>query len=621
MQGDRDRLLAQYDTLRRRQSAVIASLLEFLPRLDGLPATVIEQLRDALLHADHPFLIVLLGPFGAGKSSIINAVTGRKDLMPVGVTPTTDHISILRYGDQEETLENDAGVTSVFYPAPLLQKVSLVDTPGLESVFRGHEDITRNFLHRADIVFLVMLATQALTAQNLKYLQQLKRYGTRVIVLVNQIDLLTEDELRTVLEFVREECRVEMESEPEIWTISARSGLEAWRAGALDEQAWRASGMQRIVDYVDGQLGDEELLRQKLRTSLQITRNALREAEEILKSNQASTLHCGNIAANIEEQLLAQRRDQEAAIERIAVNVSDFMVDAGERVNVALRRLYAAGRAPDLLRRGFLELIGLGGLTRRGGRTYVERQFADQRLLSPMSELTAISDLAGPRLEGQDIQDLDDLVGYARRELESLPPGIQQKMIGDLALPQNYDRRVLDDLPARLDALVREANWPDVEVLDRHLRNTGLYLVVFEVLLLVAAIFLAQVLKAEPEILALLLLTPVIALVGLLFLPLRGQAVAATQDARLLILREHYIDLLREVTRQQLERSMQFRRDAVAPLLRLVRAQTQLHQTQRARLQDATRELDSIEADLPSLGAEGLLRKARQVVGREDGSP
>ena len=105
MQEDRDRLMAQYDALRRRQSAVVSSLLEFLPRLDGLPATVIEQLRDALLHADHPFLIVLLGPFGAGKSSIINALTGRKDLMPVGVTPTTDHISILRYGEQEETLE------------------------------------------------------------------------------------------------------------------------------------------------------------------------------------------------------------------------------------------------------------------------------------------------------------------------------------------------------------------------------------------------------------------------------------------------------------------------------------------------------------------------------------
>ncbi len=619
MQEDSDRPMSQYEVLRRRQSAVISSLLEFLPRLDDLPAEVIDQLRDALLHADHPYLAVLLGPFGAGKSSIINALTGRLDLMPVGVTPTTDHISILRYGEQEETLETDAGVTSVFFPSPLLQKVSFVDTPGLESVFRGHEEITRRFLHRADIVFLVMLATQALTAKNLEYLQQLKRYGTRVKVIVNQIDLLSEEELRTVLNFVREECRVEMESEPEIWPLSARMGQDAWRAGALDDQAWRASGMQRIVSYVDVQLGDEDRLRQKLRTSLQITGNVLRQAEDVLRSNQAATMNCENIAANIEEQLLAQRRDQEAALERIVADVDDFMGDAGARVHEALRELYAAGRAPDLLRRGFLELIGLGGLTRRGGQSYVERQFAGEHLLSPLSELKAISGRAGPHMEGQDIQDMDDLVTYARRELESLPPGIQQKMIGDLSLPQEYDRRTLDVLPARLDSLLQEADWPDVEVLDRHLRNTGLYLVVFEILLLVMAFFLSQVFKAESEFLFLLLLVPLIALGGLLLLPLRGQAIAAAQDARLLALREQYTDLLREVTRQQLERGMQLRRDAVAPLMRLVSAQAQLHHAQRTRLQDARRELDAIEADLPSLGTEGLLNKARQFVGSEDG--
>jgi len=34
--------------------------------------------------------------------------------------------------------------------------------------------VTRRFLHRADVVLLVMLATQVLTAGNLEYLQQLK---------------------------------------------------------------------------------------------------------------------------------------------------------------------------------------------------------------------------------------------------------------------------------------------------------------------------------------------------------------------------------------------------------------------------------------------------------------
>ena len=616
---DANGLIAAYDTMRRRQSAVIAALLELLPRLDELPPGTGDQLRDALLHADHPFLIVFLGPFSAGKSSIINALMGRGDLMPVGVTPTTDHISILRYGEQQESLESDAGVTSVFYPSPLLRKVSFVDTPGLESVFRGHEEITLRFLHRADIVFLVMLATQAMSAQNLANLQQLKHFGTRVIVLVNQIDLLSEDEARSVLDFVREESRAQLESEAEVWPLSARVGQEAWRAGTLDEAAWRASGMQRIVNYVDMQLGDVARLRQKLRTPMQITRNVLRVAEETLQANQAATARCENISANIEEQLLAQRRDQELALERIIAEVDACLDEAGATVRAALRDLFSVGRAPNLFGRGLLELIGLGGLTRRdGGRSYVERVFAESQVRAPLVDLPAISARTGPRLEGQDMQDLDDLVAYARNEQESLPQAIQDKMIGELRLPQTYDRRALDALPAQLETTITSSRWPNTEAFDRYLRNTGLYLVVYEIMLLVIGFFLSQVLSTMSDLLYLLLALPLLAVAGLVLLPLRGRALAAEQDRQLVTLRESYCAALREAGLQQVERGMQLRRDAVAPLTRLVTAQTQLHRAQRTRLQDAARELDAIEAELPTLGATGLLQRARQIAGGDD---
>ena len=75
---------------------------------------------------------------------------------------------------------------------------------------------------------------------------------------------------------------------------------------------------------------------------------------------------------------------------------------------------------------------------------------------------------------------------------------------------------------------------------------------------------------------------------------------------------------LRETGLQQVERGMQLRRDAVAPLTRLVTAQSQLHRAQRTRLQDAARELDAIEAELPTLGATGLLQRARQIAGGDD---
>ncbi len=118
------RLATEYETLRRREYELITSLLDVLPRVDNLPEPQLIQMRDALFHADNPYLMVFVGPFSSGKSSIINALMGKSDLMPVGVTPTTDHISILRWGEEPDRITSGTEVESVFYPSSMLRKVS-----------------------------------------------------------------------------------------------------------------------------------------------------------------------------------------------------------------------------------------------------------------------------------------------------------------------------------------------------------------------------------------------------------------------------------------------------------------------------------------------------------------
>ena len=196
------KLLGHYDTIRRAENEQITGLLDVLERVDSLPDPQMEQVRDALFHTNHPFLMVMVGPFSSGKSSIINALLGER-VMEVGPIPTTDHITILRHGPDIQRTRTGEGET-VFHPSPLLRNLSLVDTPGLESVFRTHEELTRRFLHRADLVMLVMLATQVLTARNLEYLQELKGYGKRVIIVVNQVDVLEPESVEVVVATVRE---------------------------------------------------------------------------------------------------------------------------------------------------------------------------------------------------------------------------------------------------------------------------------------------------------------------------------------------------------------------------------------------------------------------------------
>ena len=244
--NEKPSLLTRYENLRRKEFEALSAFLDTLGKVDGLPAEHMGQARDALFHADHPYLIVLIGPFNTGKSTLINALIG-EPVLPTGATPTTSKIVILRHGPASQQL-GGGEVDSVFHPSALLERVSLVDTPGLDSVFKGHDEMTRRFLHRADLVLMVMLATQAMSASNVANLAALRDYGKRVIVVVNQIDLLEPDDQQRIRDFVAEQGRAALGTTPDVWMLSAEWAMQAGRGPDRDEALWAKSGFAQVED-------------------------------------------------------------------------------------------------------------------------------------------------------------------------------------------------------------------------------------------------------------------------------------------------------------------------------------------------------------------------------------
>ncbi|MFO7322401.1 MAG: dynamin family protein [Chloroflexota bacterium] len=601
-----------YEALRRREYELITDLLEVLPKIDTLDQERVAQVRDALFHADHPYLMVFVGPFSSGKSSLINVLLGETDLLPVGPTPTTDRISILRWGEEAGRMRS-GDVDTVFHPSPLLKKVSFVDTPGLESIFKEHEETTRKFLHRSDTVLLVMLATQAMTQRNLEYLRMLREYGKHIIVIINQADLLTPEEAETVRNYVLEQSQEQLGFKPDVWLVSARRGLEA-RAGAeLDEELWRQSGLYKIEEYVDEQLSDVTRLRHKLQTPLQITQRVHQAALDAVRANQAALDHYQKIADNIDQQLQAQRREQERTVREINDEVSSKFGEAAMRGSEAIRDMFRLSRALGSTARGALELIGLGGLARRSqGGSYTRTAFEARRAFEPINALPLVSGKLGPRLEGRDVQDFDDLVKYARREIDSLPPSIQEKLIGTVQAPVQYDRSHLLNAREALEEIENEARVFEVEQLERTVRNTLLYLAAWEAIaiVLIALLFGSweAVAAAEPTTpVVLLMLLLAFALLGFLILPLRGRMLEHAYTNRMLKLQARYIETLTKAADEQIEYSMGLRRQVVQPLTRLVEAQTQIQTDQLNRLQKAQQEMAKIEADLATLGRKRLV--------------
>ena len=605
--------MTEYEGIRRREYEMITDLLEVLPRIESITEGNVAQVRDAMFHADYPYLGVFVGPFSSGKSSIINALLGEKDLLRVGPTPTTDRVTLLRWGEGTEDMKSAGEVDTVFHPSPLLKRVSFVDTPGLESIFRDHEDATQRFLHRSDTVFMVMLATQAMSAKNLESLKRLKDYGKNIIILVNQSDLLSEDEVKSVQEYVADQSRAKLGYKPDVWMVSALKGIQANQGETRDEKLWRESGLNQLENYIEKQLGDVKRMRQKLQTPLQITQNATQSAIETVRTNQKTFDKYATIADNVQSQLDSHQRAQNKVVRDAKEEVSARFGDAAMRGSDAIRELFSFSRAFGQLGRGTLELFRLGSLIKPKGSTTMRVAFERHKALEPLDSLPRYVDELAGRLEGRDLKDIDDLVVYCQQQVAELPSGMQEKVIGNLRGPQNYDRSPLLSVRDELEGVEEEARTLEIENLDDVLRNTVIYLAVYEIIMLVFAVVVFGLLFNDPTgaVAAAALVVLGLMLMGLAFIPLRGRMIENHYTARMLALQSRYLEVLSKGAEAQISHGMKLRDDATIPLTRLIEGQTQAQASQLDKLQAIQQEMNSIESALADLGKRGLLTGLR----------
>ncbi|MGB7340777.1 MAG: dynamin family protein [Phototrophicaceae bacterium] len=603
------KLIQDYEAIRQREYQLITDMLEILPRIDNMDEQRIGQVRDALFHADHPYLMVLVGPFSSGKSSIINALLGEEDFLKIGPVPTTDRISILRWGEDARNMGTAGDVDTVFYPSPLLRKVSFVDTPGLESIFKDHEETTRQFLHRADVVLLVMLATQAMTQRNLEYMQTFKEYGKKVIIVISQADLIDDSERETVKQYVTNQSKDKLGFEPVIWFVSAKKGFEARQGDELDKTLWKESGLNQVEDYINKQLGDADRLRQKLQTPLQIVQTVHDGALHAVRSNQSTFDRYRNISENITQQLLSQKNQQERVVRAVNQEVEARFRQTGERSADAILEIFQFSRALSSLGRGMMELFGLARLLRRDNTpTFMQGVFNRYNVFEPIDEIPSEAGKLAPRLEGQDMQDLDDLVKYGNKEVSNLPADIREKVIGTIQAPATYDRSFLQDIRDDLDAIEREAQTVETEKLESVRRNTLVYLAIWElfmVILIIALMYGWNFVDSATDIplatISLLILLSA-ALLGFAVLPLRGRIIHTQYVNRLLKLQARYTEILTKAADKQIEYGMQLRRETINPLTRLVEAQARTQDEQLERLNSNAKDISKLEEALNALG-------------------
>ncbi|XP_055850262.1 histone acetyltransferase KAT6A [Episyrphus balteatus] len=172
-------------------------------------------------------MVLFMGPWSGGKSSIINYLTGNEytpNSLRTGAEPSPAYFNILTWGNETEVLDGtqlaadytfsglqkfgeglEERLRGLKLPSKLLEKVNIVEIPGILEVRKQvsrlfpFNDACQWFIDRADIIFLVYdPAKLDVGPETEAILDQLKgrEYQTRIVL--NKADTVKPEELLRV---------------------------------------------------------------------------------------------------------------------------------------------------------------------------------------------------------------------------------------------------------------------------------------------------------------------------------------------------------------------------------------------------------------------------------------
>ena len=377
-----------YDERKSNVLAVLKQSIEYYVKLND--DVKVSSLTDLALAVENgTFSIVVVGQFSAGKSTFLNALMGEKYL-PSFNSETTATINFLRsvkkspsgeplikinYKDgavdtnDKVTLENIEKYVStkgdgvakkilsveVFLDSPYLNDgVSLVDSPGLNGLLEGHEQITNEQIDRSHAAIFMFNASQPGSKSDFEKLKMLTDKCDSVLIVLNQKDRINpnEETVDEVVQNVKNNYAKYFNTNvlPEIYAVSSyqalvarskrklsyqnRSDFDATERERLLEDSDIETFEGRLIKYLtQGEKAQKELLSpvEKVRSFLNETEASLTmQIEELGKKVDSDDLKLQINALKDELSGLTEKLNRSRS--DIRSKVSDILRNAENKI-------------------------------------------------------------------------------------------------------------------------------------------------------------------------------------------------------------------------------------------------------------------------------------------------
>ena len=563
-------LNSDQDELLKQTRSTLGRLRELLAQTEATPSDR-KALVDSIGQLDELFLLVVTGEFNSGKSAFINALLG-ETLQKEGVTPTTDQIYWLKYGEKSEKIAGERGIWIQRSPAELLRKISIVDTPGTNAIMREHEALTANFIPRSDLVLFITSADRPFTESERYFLAQIQEWGKKIVLIVNKIDILTsEDDVQQVVDFVTTASQKLIGASPVIFAVSTRLAQKKDAGGRFGP----------LETYIKDTLDDDSRFRLKLLNPLgvggRIVSQQLGEVRAHLKVLQDDN----SLLDDVQRQMIYYDEDMQRNFKARLGEIDNLLYEMEKRGNNFLDDRIRLVRIPELLRSKQLEADFEKEVVDKTPEQIEERvsELVDWLVEQDLRQWTAVSNHLTERSAEHDGR----IVGESGPK-EGTMAYDRQRLIESIG---KATKRTVEtfDKEKEAEELAQSAR---AAVVNTGLAGIGLGLGV------------AVVIAAHT---ALLDFTGVFAgltaaALGLLILPSRKRKAKQEFAAKLEDLRTSLVSSLTQQFEREMRRSTQRIEDTIAPFTRFVRAEEEKLSNQRDQLVELDTQINGLQSIL-----------------------
>ena len=435
---------------------------------------------------------------------------------------------------------------------------------------------------RSDLVLFVTSSDRPFTESEREYLELIRDWGKKIVLVVNKVDLLREDEDRDKVRlFVQEGVNSMLGLKPPIFFVSAYLARKAKLAGpgVESDALMGASGFEKLERYVRGLLDEEGRVRLKLESPLGVIEELVRRYGLAVDERMILLEDDFKMSENVESQLELYKEDMKRDFEARMSEIENIILTMNERGDEWFEENIRLANVRELVQRNKVQDRFQREVVADTEKLIDERveELIDWMVDRNLKQWRAIVEYVNRRKQAKYdehvIGEVGDNFEYNRSQL------LQSVGKNATDVVQRYDREYeSQQLALSLQGAVAQTAAVEVGALG------------------LGAVAVAVATTAAADITG-ITAALVIAGFGLFILPNRRRKARAEFREKTDALRERLGEVVRRQFEAELNRSVERMREAITPYTRFVR-------TEHARMVKARSELAEVTAETEALRAE-----------------